>query len=340
MFLIRQSTQDDLEQIFEVAKHLDSMNLPAKKAHLAAALERSAQSFEETIEQSEREYLFVLEDTTQQRVIGTSMIYAQHGTKRSPHVYFQVLKDERYSQTIDRYFVHEALRLGYNYDGPSEIGGLVLLPEYRGHPASLGKLLSFARFVYIAMHRDKFRDRVVAELMPPLEPDGTSVFWKHLGKRFTGLQYQEADLLSKENKEFIHTLFPHSIIYTALLPQRVREMIGQVGPNTRGVEKMLRRIGFRYARQIDPFDGGPHFIVDTDDISVIKETRSIIAKEIGGADASRPWAILAAEREGVFRCTGARVIPDPDYNEIGLTADVRQLLKIKSGDRLWATITL
>lgn len=338
MFLIRQSTREDLDQIFEVAKHLDSMNLPASREHLAASLERSVQSFEESIEMSEREYLFVLEDTTKDRVIGTSMVYAQHGTKRSPHVYFQVLKDERYSQTIDRYFVHEALRLGYNYDGPTEIGGLVLLPEYRGHPASLGKLLSFARFLYIAMHRDKFRDRVVAELMPPLEPDGTSVFWKHLGKRFTGLRYQEADLLSKENKEFIHTLFPHGVIYTALLPERVRDMIGQVGPNTRGVEKMLRRIGFRYARQIDPFDGGPHFIVDTDDISVIKETHAVTVREIGGADASRPWAILAAEQEGSFRCTGARVIPDPDYNQVGVTTDVRQLLKIKSGNQLWATI--
>ena len=34
-------------------------------------------------------------------------------------------------------------------------------------------------------------------------------------------------------------------------------MIGEVGAQTRGVEKLLRRIGFRYAERVDPFDGGP-----------------------------------------------------------------------------------
>ena len=37
-------------------------------------------------------------------------------------------------------------------------------------------------------------------------------------------------------------------------------MIGQVGPDTKSVETMLRQIGFKYAERIDPFDGGPHFV--------------------------------------------------------------------------------
>lgn len=336
--MIRHSTRDDLEPILAVAKHLDSVNLPAKKDYIAEILELSEKSFRQTIESSEREYLFVLEDTAKKQVIGTSMIYAQHGTKRAPHIYFQVLKDERYSQTVDRYFVHEALRLGYDYDGPTEVGGLILLPEYRGHPASLGRMLSFIRFIFIAMHRSVFRDRVVAELMPPLEPDGTSALWKHLGKRFTGLTYQEADLLSKNNKEFIHTLFPHSLIYTALFPPHVRDMIGQVGPNTRGVEKMLRRIGFRYGRQIDPFDGGPHFVAETDEITVVKASHEVTVNAIDGADASRPWAILAVKRDEQFSATGARVIPDPEHNAFGLTADVRELLGVSAGDKIWALV--
>lgn len=32
--------------------------------------------------------------------------------------------------TLDKYFVHPTLRLAYNYNGPTEIGGLILLPEY------------------------------------------------------------------------------------------------------------------------------------------------------------------------------------------------------------------
>lgn len=338
MFLIRQSRRTDLDGILEVAHHLDTVNLPAKKDQIAKILDLSQQSFDGSIEPSEREYLFVLENTDTHTVIGTSMIHAQHGTKRSPHVYFSVLKDERYSQTIDQYFVHEVLRLGYNYDGPTEIGGLILLPEFRHHKGKLGKLLSFCRFLYIAMHRSGFRDKVMAELLPPLEADGTSILWEQMGRRFTGLSYQEADLLSKENKEFIHTLFPHGVIYTTMLSPEIRNLIGEVGPHTRGVEKMLRRIGFRYARQIDPFDGGPHFTAQTDEITVVRDAKPMQVDSVEGADASRPWAIVARERDDGFRALGTRVIPNAEFDRLGLTEPVRTELGVQAGDRVWAVI--
>ena len=95
--------------------------------------------------------------------------------------------------------------------------------------------------------------------MPPLEADGTSLLWESVGRRFTGLSYQEADRLSQDNKEFIRALFPQDPLYASLLPPHVQELIGKVGPDTRGVEKMLREVGFTYAHRIDPFDGGPAF---------------------------------------------------------------------------------
>ena len=294
MFLIRESFEGDVEQILEIAHHLDSVNLPADRGHLERILARSAASFEERLPPPEREYLFVLEDLAARRLIGTSIIHAQHGTRRSPHVFLQVLEDERYSETLDRYLVHECLRLAYNYDGPTEIGGLILLPEYRGHSDSLGRFLSYTRFLFIAMHRPVFRDRVISELLPPLEPDGTSRLWNQLGQKFTGLSYSEADLLSKDNKEFIKSLFPHGLIYTSLFPQEVREVIGVVGPETKGVEKMLRRIGFQYANQIDPFDGGPHFIAETDRITLVRDARQVELVERAGGGAAR-WTIVAAE---------------------------------------------
>ena len=48
--------------------------------------------------------------------------------------------------------------------------------------------------------------------------------------------------------------------------RRPRRQIGQVGPHSKAVEKMLVRAGFEYASRIDPFDGGPHFHCRTDDI--------------------------------------------------------------------------
>jgi arginine N-succinyltransferase len=335
MFLIRESFEADVEQILEIAHHLDTVNLPADRGHIERIVARSTASFEETLPVAEREYLFVLEDLAARRLVGTSIIHAQHGTRRSPHVFLQVLEDERYSETLDRYLVHECLRLAYNYDGPTEIGGLILLPEYRGHSDSLGRFLSYTRFLFIAMHRSVFRDRVISELLPPLEPDGSSRLWNQLGQKFTGLTYSEADLLSKDNKEFIKSLFPHGLIYTSLFPQEVREVIGVVGPETKGVEKMLRRIGFEYARQIDPFDGGPHFIAETDRITLVRDARQVELTERSEGGAAR-WTIVAVE--------SARERPRPHFRAVATqatgwtgSAGARLAIPADALDRLGAT---
>ena len=131
------------------------------------------------------------------------------------------------------------------------------------------------RFLYIAMHRELFQDELLAELLPPLEPDGTSHLWEALGRHFTGMSYAEADLLSRKNKEFIRDLFPSGIDLRVAARPEAQAVIGKVGAQTRGVEKLLRRIGFRYADRIDPFDGGPHFIAEADEITLIASTRRV-----------------------------------------------------------------
>lgn len=338
MFWIRQSFQEDADQVLAVAEHLDTVNLPADRASTEALLERSERSFAGKLPIAEREFLFVLEDLKRSRIIGTSIIYAQHGTKRAPHIFFRVENDERYSVTLDRYFVHQTLRIGYNYNGPTEIGGLIVLPEYRSNASSLGKALAYVRFLFIRMHRALFRDQVLSELLPPLADDGTSQLWEALGRHFTGLSYQEADRISKDNKEFIHALFPAVPIYTALLPVEVRTVIGQVGQQTRGVEKMLRRIGFHYANQIDPFDGGPHFVATTDDIAIVRDAVEVEVKQTDGE--GKRWAVIAVElpdQRPQFRAITARVsaaAPD-DVGCIGLTAEACGRLGIQEGQRVW-----
>lgn len=322
-----------------VAEHLDTVNLPADRKHIEGILERSERSFAEAVPVVEREFLFVLEDLAAGRIIGTSMIYAQHGTKRAPHIFFRVENDERYSMTLDKHFVHQTLRIGYNYNGPTEIGGLILLPEYRRTTEALGKTLSYVRFLFIRMHRPLFRDQVLSELLPPLEPDGQSKLWEALGRKFTGLTYQEADLLSKDNKEFIHALFPDDPIHTELLPDDVRALIGQVGPETKAVEAMLRRIGFEYAGQIDPFDGGPHFVARTDEITLVRDAREAAVRTIDFADGERPWAVLAVELDGErprFRAIGTRVM-SMQGGEIGITEEAARRLGVRDGQKVWLT---
>src|SRR5262249_42341132 len=151
MFTLRRVFPEDLDGLHAVARHLDTVNLPDDRQVLERLIDQSRKSFSGQLDVFKREYLFVLLDKDQ--IIGTSMIHAQHGTRRAPHIFFDVLEDERYSDTLDKHFEHKVLRIGYNYNGPTEIGGLVLVPDYRHHALALGKWLSYVRFLLIGLHR-------------------------------------------------------------------------------------------------------------------------------------------------------------------------------------------
>jgi arginine N-succinyltransferase len=271
-FEIRGALPEDVQGIHEIARYLDSVNLPDDLETVRRAVDESVASFTGGIaDKAQRRYMFVLHDLELGRVVGTSMIVAQLGRRDAPYVYFQVRPEERYSKTLDRHFKHTVLRMAYSYAGPTEIGGLVMDPSYRSHEARLGKQISFARFLFIAARPELFQDEILAELMPPLLPDGRSHLWEAIGRRFTGLDYRTADRLSRENKEFIRGLFPDGDLYATLLSEEARAVIGEVGESTRAVAAMLRAVGFRYADRVDPFDGGPHYLAERSEIRPIRD---------------------------------------------------------------------
>ncbi|MET0594705.1 MAG: arginine N-succinyltransferase [Polyangiaceae bacterium] len=294
---IRGVEPSDEEQLLEMARHLDTVNLPDDRDAIREIIDLSQRSFTgEVKDPKKREYVFVLADLKEKKLVGTSMIIAQLGRREAPYIYLDVIDEEKLSQTLDKHFYHTLLRIGYSYNGPTEIGGLIVLPSYRKAPERLGRIISYARFLFIASRRQLFRDEILAELLPPLENDGTSHLWEALGRHFTGLSYGEADFLSKKNKEFIKSLFPDGVVYASVLPKAAQDVIGKVGAQTRGVEKLLKRIGFRYAHRIDPFDGGPHFTAPTDEITLVQKTRrSKVAEISAGGAPGTPKGLCAKE---------------------------------------------
>lgn len=279
-YTIRDARPSDIDDIFRLGSLLNTLNMPANKHELEYVIDSSDKSF--SLQESNfhnRSFLFVLTDPSD-RVIGTSQIFAKHGTLAVPHHFFQVGQNERYSVTLGKYFRHVTLRLCQSFDGPSEIGSLVLDKSYRNHSEKLGTLLSYTRFLFIAMKPEYFADTFLAELLPPLGPDFDSALWNAVGFRFTGLPYYEADMISRNNKEFIKTLFPSSEIYVSILPKDAQEVIGKVGENSKGAAHLLSKIGFRYAHRVDPFDGGPHFEANREDISILRE--AIHGHALGG----------------------------------------------------------
>ena len=335
MLLLRDVRRADLPRLRALARALNSVNLPADDRALAAIIDRSVRSFAGRIaDPLRRSYVFVLEEPRRGRVLGTSMVIAQHGTRESPCTFLDVAERERYSSTLDRHFRHVVLSIGFHFDGPTEIGGLVVDPAARGGAEMPGRQLSLVRFLLMAMHPDRFRETVLAELMPPLDRRGRSPFWESFGRRFTGLDYQEADKLSRKGKEFIQQLFPEGEFYATLLPPRVQRQIGTVGRATEPARRTLESLGFRFVNRIDPFDGGPHHEARLAEIPLVRAHRRlpVAAGELPAAS-RHPEVLAAVERSGgTNRFRAVRTRARVRGGAVELPAEARRLLGVRPGE--------
>lgn len=333
MILLREIQEQDLDALESFAKIPGFINLPDDRDLLREKIQRSIAAFKAAPPgPPDAKYIFVAEDLTTHRVLGTSMVAAQHGTPDSPHYYFEVASEEKFSQTINTGFIHGTLKLKFDSNGPSEIGALVVDPASRHTDAKIGRQISFVRFLFLGLNKNRFKRKVIAELLPPLNKQGKSPLWEAVGRRFTNMDYWEADKLAAKDKEFILSLFPSGKIYTTFLPAEARNAIGKVGKETEPVMHMLTKIGFQYKNQVDPFDGGPHFWATVDEIVPIKKTASCLLGAAGERAKASPGVAglicrapqAAGQKPGQFRALGVQaeikagriLLSDPELEQV------------------------
>ncbi len=284
MILLRELKIDDLDTLERFSQIPGFINLPNDRDLLKEKILRSTASFTDRItNKNDAKYIFAAQDLESGRVVGTSMIAARHGSEESPHFYFEVGSEQKFSTTINTGFIHGTLKLKYDTDGPSEIGGLVIDPEIRNSDARVGRQISFVRFLFLGLHRARFKRKIIAELLPPLNIKGLSPLWEAVGRRFTNMDYWEADHLCQKSKEFIFSLFPSGKIYTTFLSAEARSAIGKVGRETEPVLHMLNKIGFVYKNQVDPFDGGPHLWANVEDLMPVKKIAQGVYEGVSSA---------------------------------------------------------
>jgi arginine N-succinyltransferase len=331
VFLMRPATPRDLEAILELAFYLDSPNLPNDREFVRRRLERSQRAFETPGPPDPgREYQFALVDESG-RVVGTSAILSKHGTPALPHLYLRMGEETRFSPSTNTRVTHTTLQLGASYDGPTEIGSLVLHPEARSRPGQPGKLLSWGRFAYIARHRGCFEERILAEMRAAIDAQGRSAFWDAFGRRFTGMSYTEADRRSASDKTFILDLFPDTPFYASLLDAEVAAQLGQVHDEAKPALRLLEDAGLNWIDEIDPFDGGPFVGAPTARVLPI-------ARSVGGTlgesapPAHSPVSIVSSEEGGGFRAvTAAAAVVG---SEILVPKEARDRLGLSTGDEV------
>src|ERR1700737_1311980 len=104
LFEIRGSLIEDEAQILAISRHLNTVNLPEEEEGVRQILEASQKSFTQAIKDPKRrQFVFVLVDRKDDKIIGTSMVFGQLGRKDAPYIYLDVIDEERYSQTLDKH---------------------------------------------------------------------------------------------------------------------------------------------------------------------------------------------------------------------------------------------
>lgn len=275
MMIIRPIERRDLSDLLTLAgkSGIGLTSLPQNEDTLSARIERALKTWQGELPPGEQCYLFVLEDSERQQVVGVSAIEVAVGLTE-PWYSFRVGSQVHASKPLGVYKTVPTLFLSNDHTGHSELCTLFLDPDYR-HGEN-GKLLSKVRFLFIAAFRERFARKLIAEMRGFSDEDGRSPFWENVGSHFFSIEFAEADYLSGTGqKAFIAELMPKHPLYVDFLSQDAQQVIGEVHPHTVPARRLLEAEGLRYQGYVDIFDGGPTLEAEIDDIRAVKHSRLV-----------------------------------------------------------------
>lgn len=336
---IRPIARDDLDGLQALAQQagVGFTSLPDNREFLAGKIEAAARAFEERSPVDDRLYFFVLEDEDNGELAGCCAIEGQVG-REVPFYNYRLGTLAHSSIQLDLHRTIDTLFLSSDHTGDAEVCSLFLRPEYRGEANKHlrnGALLSKARWLFIAQFRDRFPDKVLAEMRGVFDEHNTSPFWESLGKHFFPMDFNEADRLTGlGQKSFIGELMPKFPIYTTFMSEEARACIGQVHRHTRPAMEMLRKEGLRWEGYIDIFDGGPTVEAYIDDVRAIRNSRLCQVEVANSAPQESVSRWLAATTDMLsFTASWIGRAPSDD-NTIVLGEQEAQRLGVTTGDTL------
>ena len=307
MVVIRPITLDDLQAVEALTEFtgFGLTTLPRDKVLLRRRIRDSLHGFDKLVDEDPpggETYLFVMEDQESQKVVGTSGIVSKVGGFE-PFYAYRVETAIVESQQLNVRKEISTLHLVEQHNGPCEIGSLFLKPDFRKD--GNGRLLSLARFLFMADHREYFDPLVIAEMRGVVDDHGSAPFWDAVGKHFFDIDFPSADYLSMVNKKFIADLMPRHPIYIPLLPAEAQAVIGEVHEQTRPAMKLLEDEGFRRCGMVDIFEAGPVVRCPLKDIRSIAHSTRAIVEELTNQATGLPMIVANTRQD--FRACKANV---------------------------------
>lgn len=330
MLIIRPAEVADLDALISLANSTGGglTTLPPDPINLSNKIAWSFESFFKNMDAVGEDYYFmVLEETDTNTIMGTTAIFTGIGSS-VPFYNYRLMKKIQVSKEPELRMETEMLTLVNDYTGATELGTLFLHPEHRKGPA--GRFLSKCRFMLMKAFPERFNEIIVAELRGWVDENGTSPFWDAIGKKFFQMSFHEADRINGSgNNQFIGDMMPKYPIYTNLLNDEARDVIGKPHDSSAAALKLLKDEGFAYHGAVDIFDSGPLVDVRMENIRTINMAQNV------KLSATKPVVdgkemMIANKDLNEFRSTFSAV----EFNQKGVVVSdqVAALLKIIPGD--------
>ncbi|MCB9094192.1 MAG: arginine N-succinyltransferase [Halobacteriovoraceae bacterium] len=334
MLIIRPISSTDLDGLSNLLEDsgFGLTSLPKDPEVLLKRIQLSERSFKhvEKDRPSGELYLFVMEDTTENKIVGISGIISKIGGF-DPYYFYRLEKQRKYSQMLKIENEITAMHVEKIYDGPAEVCSLFLSPHYRN--SRNGRFLSLTRFLYMANHLNFFEDEVIAEMRGMVDKNGYSPFWEAVGKKFFKIDFKEADFLVMKNKKFIEELLPDYPIILELLPHQAQKVVEKVHAFTEPALHILKKEGFNYSGLVGIFEPGPVISAKVKNIRSVKESKVSKVTDVSEHIDSEELYIISTTDPNNFRACLGR-LDHSGSSMLKISPDIAQNLELSIGSQV------
>lgn len=330
MFVIRPVTKKDKDVFaeFSCSGTLGIRNLHHDKDKIDNVISLSETSFARDVKKPQNEeYVFVIEDLSTGRIGGTCAILSSMDPKNTCNFRLETIPNHSLHPAVNK--ETKVLKLVTKLKQASEVCSLYLQPTFRH--SGQGRLLSLSRFLFIASHRYRFRNKIVAELRGYIDQRQISPFWEAVGQHFCNLSFVELMEQIELNKINIHEIMPRYPIYHDLLPKEAQEVLGKTHEMSRPAQNMLINEGFELMDEFDALEAGPSMMASASRIRSIRESRNLKVEVTPDPYAEGTEYIICNGRIDFRACYGSIKIKGKQGI---ITQEVASALQVKNGDTI------
>ncbi|MEQ6292586.1 arginine N-succinyltransferase [Vogesella sp. GCM10023246] len=333
MLLVRPSKLSDLPQIERMARSDGPVlhSLPPDRERLQQRVNDSVHSLRADVDcPGEESYLFVLEDTASGQLHGTAGIMAVAGFSEPFYAFRNEVLVHASRELKVNHRVH-ALMTSHELTGRSRLTGFYYDEAALGRNMALPQLLSRARMMFIAQHRERFNNEIFSVLPGVTDDNGRSPFWDAVGFKFFRRDFAEMELASGgRSRTFIAEMMQVDPLYVPLIAEEAQRVMGEPHAGARINYRCHLAEGLEPDKFVDLFDAGPVLTAQLDVCRSVRYSRLHTARrgEVGGDTVPH---LVSNTLTADFRCLLVD-LPPLLGDEVVLPPEVADALEIVDGD--------